>query len=89
MLCRLHPDQADSFAFLPAILALSDVQIAKYPDGRRTQAGILSIGQVNEQRFQRSHLATDPIGGVLKLGSSPSDFATVAEASFMLGEIDH
>lgn len=67
MLRRLHPDQPDSFAFLPANQAWAEAQITKYPEGRQASAIIPLLWRAQEQEGWLSRPAIEHISDMLGL----------------------
>lgn len=67
MLRRLHPDQPEAFAFLPANQAWAEAQITKYPEGRQASAIIPLLWRAQEQEGWLSRPAIEHISEMLGL----------------------
>jgi len=67
MLRRLHPDQPEDFAFLPANQAWAEAQITKYPEGRQASAIIPLLWRAQEQEGWLTRPAIEHISEMLGL----------------------
>ncbi|MDO5648149.1 NADH-quinone oxidoreductase subunit NuoE [Paracoccus sp. (in: a-proteobacteria)] len=67
MLRRLHPEQPDSFAFLPANLEWAQAQITKYPEGRQRSAIIPLLWRAQEQEGWLSRPAIEYCANLLDM----------------------
>ncbi|UWQ17814.1 NADH-quinone oxidoreductase subunit E [Jannaschia sp. M317] len=65
MLRRLHKDQPESFAFLPANQAWAEAQITKYPEGRQASAVIPLLWRAQEQEGWLTRPAMEHIAEML------------------------
>lgn len=65
MLRRLHPEQPESFAFLPENLAWAEAQITKYPEGRQASAIIPLLWRAQEQEGWLSKPAIEAVADML------------------------
>ena len=65
MLRRLHPDQPESFAFLPANQAWAEAQITKYPEGRQASAIIPLLWRAQEQEGWLTRPAIEHVSEML------------------------
>ncbi|MFT5869705.1 MAG: NADH-quinone oxidoreductase subunit E [Paracoccaceae bacterium] len=67
MLRRLHKDQPDSFAFMPANQVWAEAQITKYPEGRQASAIIPLLWRAQEQEGWLTRPAIEHIATMLDL----------------------
>jgi NADH-quinone oxidoreductase subunit E len=67
MLRRLHPDQPEDFAFLPANQAWAEAQMTKYPEGRQASAIIPLLWRAQEQEGWLTRPAIEHISEMLGL----------------------
>lgn len=65
MLRRLHPDQPDSFAFLPANQEWAEAQITKFPEGRQASAIIPLLWRAQEQEGWLTRPAIEHVSEML------------------------
>ena len=69
MLRRLHHDQPDTFAFLPANQAWAEAQITKFPEGRQASAIIPLLWRAQEQEGWLTRPAIEHICDMLGLAN--------------------
>ena len=67
MLRRLHKDQPETFAFLPANQAWAEAQMTKYPEGRQASAIIPLLWRAQEQEGWLTRPAIEHIAEMLGL----------------------
>jgi NADH-quinone oxidoreductase subunit E len=67
MLRRLHLDQPDSFAYLPANQAWAEAQITKYPEGRQASAVIPLLWRAQEQEGWLTRPAIEHVADMLDM----------------------
>lgn len=65
MLRRLHPEQPESFAFLPDNQKWANGQISKYPEGRQASAIIPLLWRAQEQEGWLSRAAIEHVADML------------------------
>ncbi|MDQ7070939.1 MAG: NADH-quinone oxidoreductase subunit E [Rhodobacterales bacterium] len=65
MLRRLHPEQPETFAFLPANQKWAEAQITKYPEGRQASAVIPLLWRAQEQERWLTRPAIEHIADML------------------------
>ena len=67
MLRRLHPDQPESFAFLPENQKWAEAQVTKYPEGREASAVIPLLWRAQEQEGWLSRPAIEFVADMLNM----------------------
>lgn len=92
MLRRLHPEQPETFAFLPANQKWAEAQITKFPEGRQASAVIPLLWRAQEQERWLTRPAIEHIAAMLDM--APIRVLEVASFYFMfqlqpVGEIAH
>ena len=65
MLRRLHPEQPESFSFLPTNQKWAEAQITKYPEGRQASAIIPLLWRAQEQDGWLSRAAIEHVADML------------------------
>ncbi len=65
MLRRLHPEQPESFTFLPDNQKWAEAQVTKYPEGRQASAVIPLLWRAQEQEGWLSRAAIEHVADML------------------------